>query len=49
MGDLLDPVKREGSDYRGGIYHRAAAEEACLRNNIDEPSRLTTADERKGG
>ena len=43
MVDLLDPVNRGGSDYRGGIYNRVAVEEACLRNNTDDPSRLTTA------
>src|SRR2546421_135054 len=32
MVDLLDPVNRGGSDYRGDIYNRAAVEEACLRN-----------------
>jgi hypothetical protein len=31
MGDLSDPVERGGSDYRGGIYNRAAAEEAGLK------------------
>jgi hypothetical protein len=36
MEDLLDPLIEE-------VYNRATVEETGVRNNTDEPSRLTTA------